>query len=364
MKHSKAQLTPAQFMLCVLPITTGTVYFPVAGVVVPLAGTAGWLAVLLAFALSLLWVAMAAALCRWAPIGDWPSAVDSWLGPWLGRAVLFYLGVIGLWLGGLLLLQGSLVFHAVALPATPPLALTLATLLLVIYTDWQGVEVLARTIQVLFISSLPLLLGFLVSTVPMVQMDNLQPWLGRGPAGLAHASYLAAPWPMEGVIFTLFLGCLVRDRRALGRQASAAIAVAGVMLSGVALITVGVLGTAVAESYIYPTVSLILSTSVGRFLQGLEIFIYPLWLLTSYTKTVALFVLTTESLRGLIPRLPRIWRTVLVGAAYLTISLIPQNLGEMVAAVGRVDNSLITGFYLLLPIIWLATWWRRRRSHA
>lgn len=362
--HDRTQITATQFAVTLYPIAIGTIYFPAAGIVVPLAGTAGWMAVLLAFTVSALWVLIAAKLCRWAPAGNFATAVVSWLGPWIGRAFLVHLLAIGLWLGGLLMLQGSLVFHAIALPATPPLALTLSTLLLIILTDLKGVEVYLRTVQFLLFLSLPLIVGLLFGLLPSIKPSDLLPLFGKGPAGIAHATYLSLPWAMDGVVFTLFFGCLVQDKQSLTSRALLPIALAGLTLAAFVSITVVKLGLGVTETYIYPSAQLALGSGLGGFLQGLELFFYPLWLVTTYVKSAAFFLLASESTRGLLPSLSQPWRAALLGACFLAISLVPKNINEMVGSIARVNNSLIGSLYWILPLLFMLAWRRRRKQDA
>ena len=56
---TKISIGLSQGFLVILAVTVGTVFFPVAGVVVPLAGASGWIAVLLAFLVAMPWCAMA-----------------------------------------------------------------------------------------------------------------------------------------------------------------------------------------------------------------------------------------------------------------------------------------------------------------
>jgi len=361
--QNRQQFTAIQLAIVIYLIAIGTIYFPAAGIVVPLAGTAGWMAIAIAFLIGLLWVGLAVLLCHWAPSGDFTEAAQAWFGPWIGRGLMIYLLVIGVWLGGLLLLQGSLVFHAIALPATPPLALTLSTLVLIVLTDFKGIEVYLRTVQVLFFLGAPLITGLLFGTIPLVNMDKLLPVLGKGPAGLAKATYQALPWAMDGTIFTLFLGSMVSDKERLGRWTLGPILAAGMSLAGFVLITIAELGIGVTESFVYPSAQLALSSRLGGFLQGLELFFYPLWLVTTYIKTTAFFMLASACLRGLVPVLKQPWRALLLGAAYLGVSWIPENINEMAGSIARVNNSVIAAFYWLLPLLLIVAW-RRRKLNA
>lgn len=359
---SKVETTALQAALTLFPIAIGTIYLPVAGILVPIAGSAGWISVLLAFGVAMLWVVLAAKLSELSPTGDWATAVFSWLGPWVGRLLLAYLVLISVPFGGLLLLQDSLVFHTVALPITPPLALSLATLILVVMTDLYGVETFSRTCQVVLVLSTPLILGALAGMIPASNWGNLLPLLGEGPGRIAHAAYLAMPWGAETVIFTLFLGVRVEKKRHYALFSATAVGVAGVVLAGVVIFNLAVLGRSVVESYIYPSLPLILSASLSSFLKGLELFVYPLWLYTSYIKTTAFFVLASESLRGIIPGLGQPWRAIILGVMYLSVSMVPKNVTEMVAFLSRIDNTFIMPFYAIIPALLLLVWRKRRKK--
>jgi spore germination protein KB len=326
-----------------------------------MAGTAGWLALLLAFVVSLLWVWMATKLSQWAPAGNWAEAVFSWLGPWAGRAFLLYLIVVSIWFGGLLLAQDSLVFHVSALPATPLMALTLATLVLVVVTDFYGTEVFIRVCQVLLWIALPLIFGFFLGAVNSAKWERLLPWLGEGPTRIAHASYLSLPWAMEGIIFILFFGSMVGRKKHYTRYVTISMAMAGVTLAAVAAVTLAGLGRGLTETYVYPVIPLALSTGLGKYLQGLETFVYPLWLLTSYVKVTAFFVLASESLRGVCAGIRQPWRGLAIGLLFGLVSLIPNTLLDVVAYLGRVDNTLIMPLYGVIPVMLVWAWWKRRR---
>ncbi len=359
----KTQVTAVQFGLSLYPIAVGNIYFRAAGVVVPLAGAAGWLAIVIAFAVGLLWVLLTAKLSRWAPKGGFAQAVFTWWGRWIGSLVLIYLAAVGLWLGSLILLEGSMVFHSIALPATPPLTLTLCTLFLMVISDLKGIEVYLRTVQFLTLLGIPLLLGILWGTAPLMKLENLMPLLGTGPAGIAHATYLSLTWAMDGILFTLFLGPLVNDQHRLGRASVIAVAFAGFTISMMVVVTVGTLGLGFTESYIYPSAQLALNAPFGGFLSGLELLFYPLWLVSTYVKSTAFFMLASESVGGLLPVLKQPWRGPLLGLVCLLLSSIPESSLAMVAAIGRVTNSFVASLSWLLPLLAIVAW-QRRNQHA
>lgn len=342
-----------QTAISTLLVTVGTVFFPVAGVVVSLAGPAGWLAVLLGFSISLPWAVMSATLGSYGPSGNWGETVQAWLGPWVGRLFLLYFAFIWAWLGGMLLAQGGLVFHNIALPATPPLVLMFALLILVVMVDLRGLEVYIRSLEALAMVSVPLVVAFYLAILPTINIHNLQPWLGDGLGRMAHAAYLNLPWAMEGILFLLFISAHVKNKERLKFTGTLAVLLGGGALSLLTAFTIGVLGRGVTEAYIYPTVALAQTARVGFFLQGIEIFVYPLWLVTSFFKVGACFVVVSQSLLGVWAGAKQPYRSLLVGALFLTVSQVPNTIQQVGASLGRVDNTFFMAFYAILPLVLL-----------
>jgi spore germination protein (amino acid permease) len=352
-----------QAVVIVLLVTIGTVFFPVAGVVTDMAGTSGWMSVAAAFIVALPWAFVAGAIFRLGPSGDWGQAVKAWLGPWLGRLFLLYFAFCWTWLGSYLLAQTGQVFHAVALPRTPPEAMIIATLILVVLTDFRGIEVFTRTTEALFLLSIPFVLGFFVGAVENVRLARLMPLIDTAPIRIAHAGLFCLPWAMEGILFLLFIGAHVKDNKRLGLMGAMSILAAGLSLSIFTALTVGSLGRSVVELYLYPAIALAQTAQVGFFLQGLELFLYPLWLTASYIKVTASFILVSASLRGIVPGVKQPYRTLILSAVFLGIALVPGSIADIVAGVARVDNSFFMAFYLILPLalIWGAI---RRRNNS
>jgi len=339
--------------MAILPVTIGTVFFPVAGVVVPLAGGAGWIAVILAFALALPWVFMSIGLVMRAPVGDWGKAVRVWLGPWLGGAFLLYMSFIWAWLGGLLLAQSGLVLSAITLPDTPPMALNAMLLVLVVLSDLRGVEVFIRTLELLMLITMPVIVIYIAIALSVLQLDNLMPVLSEAPIRIAHAALLSLPWAMEGILFALFTCVHVNTRRHLSLVAGGAIMTAGLLLAMVVVLTMGVLGRSVTESFIYPTVELTQVIHIGFFLQGLEGLLYPMWLIFSYIKVTASFILVSESVRGCWAGAKQPYRAIVLGGVFLAVATQPDSFATLVASISRVDNTFFMLMYAILPLMWL-----------
>lgn len=348
---SKTQIRSSQAALAIFSSTIGTIYFPLAAIVVPIAGTSGWLTVIMAFLLATPWVLLSAWLARQAPSGNFGAAVTFWLGPIIGRLFLLWFATSWLLLASGLLAQTSFVFHAIALPATPVIVMLVALLSLVIYTDLHGFETCIRTMQVLLLVSLPLMLGFLLAAIASSKLPNLMPLLDVGFPDLAKATYLVSPYPMSGALFVLFTAIQVQDRNRIALYSVLANWAAGLLLALIVAVTVGVLGCCVTKAYVYPTVPLAQSINIGETLVGVELLVYPLWLLSGYSKVAVAFVIASTSIGAMLPALKQPWRTLGLGVLALLIAIMPQNLRATIELIGMNNSYLTLPFYLAIPAI-------------
>lgn len=352
---TRTQIHSLQAALVIFAGTVGTVYFPLAAALIPFAGSASWWVALLTFLLGSLWVLQATWLGKQAPVGNFGVAVESWLGPILGKVFLLWFAAYWLILSSGILAEVSFVSHIVALPATPIGVLEVASLLLVLYTDLHGFETCMRTIQALLILAIPLMISFLLTAMVAARWTSLLPLLDVELMDVAKALYYISPYPLPGVLVTLFLTTKVPDRKNISMQSVLAVWIAGLLLSLIVAVTIAVLGCCVTESYVYPTIPLAQSISIGDTLVGVEILVYPLWLISGYIKSALAFVIASATVRALIPGLKQPWRTLGLGLAVLIAVLLTPNMRSTVSLLHISDFYLGIPFYLAIPgmAIWV-----------
>lgn len=351
----KTQIRSLQAAAVILAGTIGTVFFPLAAVLIPLANATSWLVVLIAFLIASLWTLLVTWLAKQAPSGNFGVAVEVWLGPVAGKIFLLWFAVYWLLISSGVLSEVSFVFHIVALPATPIGVLQVAFLVLLMYTDSHGIETCMRTIQALVILALPLMIGFLLAALAASKWSNLLPLLDADLVNLAKATYLISPYPLAGILITLFLTVKVQDRGQVAIYNVLANWLAGLLLSLVVAVTIAVLGCCVTESYVYPTIPLAQSINIGQTLVGVEILVYPLWLLSGYIKSALAFVIASSTVRAILPALKQPWRTFGLGLIVIVIAMLPQNLRGNIRLFNIANFYLGVPFYLVIPgiAIWV-----------
>ncbi len=354
-----------QAALVIFACTVGTVYFPLAAALVPFVNSASWWVSLLTFLLGSLWVWQASWLGKQSPAGDFGMAVKGWLGPILSKVFLLWFAAYWLILSSGILSEVSLVFHIIALPATPVLVLQVAFFFLVLYTDLYGFETCMRTVQALLILAVPLIAGFLLSSVVAARWTNLLPLLDVDLKEVAKAIYYSGPYPLPGILMALFLSTQVEERSHIIWHNVLSLWAAGLLLSLIVAVTIAVLGCCVTESYYYPTIPLAQSIEIGNTLVGVEIMVYPLWLLSGYIKSALAFVTASETIGGLIPALKQPWRSLGLGLIMLILAILPYNVNSTVKMIHISDYYLGMPFYVIIPAITIWVMLKKRgKQHA
>lgn len=350
MQEQKTQIRSLQSALIISAGTVGTAYFPLASIMVAAVETSGWLVVLATFLIATPWIWITTWLAKQAPAGDFAAAVEVWVGPIISKIVLLLFAAYWLLLGTGVLAEVSFVFHIIALPATPIKILQLALLLLVIYTDWYGLETCMRTIQALLLLAVPLMLLFLISALVASDWSKLRPIVDGQWLDFAKATILVAPYALGGILLSLFLTVHVADRKQMASSNILATWSAGLLLSFTVAITVAVLGCCVTKTYAYPLIPVAQSISIGETLVGVEIFVYPLWLLSGYIKSTLGFVVASSAVKALLPFVKQPWRTLGLGLIAMILSMIPPNLASNVQMINY-TNYLGYTFYVIIPSI-------------
>jgi len=340
----KTLIRSSQAALVIFAGTLGTVYFPLAAVVIEQGGTSCWWLIAITFLLATPFILLATWLAEQAPVGNFGQAVEAWLGPVFGKVFLLVFAVYWLVLAGGVVAENSYVFHTITLPATPVTVLQIALLLLIIYTDLHGIETCLRTIQASLILLLPLLLVVLVAAIAVAKWSNLLPLLDVSWLEMARTVFHISPYPFAGVLITLFLAVMVEDKSELALYSVLTVWIVGILLALVVAMTIAVLGCCVTKAYQFPTIPLAQSINIGNTLVGVDVFVYPLWVLSGYIKSALAFVMASTIVRSLLP-IAQPWRALGLGLIVIVVAMMPPSLGMVVRFLRMND------FYLGLPLV-------------
>jgi spore germination protein KB len=183
-----------------------------------------------------------------------------------------------------------------AYPDTPLFIANALLMLVIIYTIRKGIEVVARSGELLFIFMYVLAVaGFiLIVTSGLIGFKNLQPVLEEGflsPVKVAVSETLYFPFT-EAIVFTMILPYLNNPKKAKMTMLCAT-GLSGINLVITMLINISVLGVNLTARSQFPLLSTVESIQVADFLERLDVFFMLAMVIGIFFKVTVLFYAAT-----------------------------------------------------------------------
>jgi spore germination protein KB len=179
-----------------------------------------------------------------------------------------------------------------AYPDTPLFIANALLMLVIIYTIRKGIEVIARSGELLFIFMYILaIIGFiLIVTSGLIDVTNLKPVLEEGllpPLKVALSETLYFPFT-EAVVFTMILPYLNNSKKAKVTMLCAT-GLSGINLAITMLINISVLGVDLTSRSQFPLLSTVQTIQVADFLERLDVFFMLAMVISIFFKVCVLF---------------------------------------------------------------------------
>ncbi|KOO44224.1 GerAB/ArcD/ProY family transporter [Priestia koreensis] len=201
--------------------------------------------------------------------------VQKILGKHVGKTVAFIYLLYFMYNSSRVLRDFGEMLLTFAYPDTPLFIMNALLMLVIIYTIRKGIEVLARSGELLFMFLYILaVIGFiLIIFSGLINLSNLQPTLGDGLGPVLNTTFtetLYFPFG-ESIVFTMILPYLKHPKKAKFTMICAT-GLTGINLTITSLINVTVLGVDLASRSQFPLLSTVQSIQVADFLERLDVF--------------------------------------------------------------------------------------------
>lgn len=255
-----------------------------------------WLSMLLAFIGGLAAGGIFAVIANQLKRISLYEAIQQRLGVW-GGGLLFLLFLFPSFMCILTLLSEMSQFMTTQLmPETPVIAVILVFLAVIIIAYRYGIEAYARMGELLFPVFMGLFLMLVVFLMPQIEWTNLRPIMATGMLPIISGSLPAFATGFVEMAVLLMLVPYVGGNSKLTRPILTGIAVGGIVLFLIVLLSVLVLGPNLMESKYYPTFVLAQKIMIGHFLERIEAVMAFLWIITVFYKTLIHFFTVTTGL--------------------------------------------------------------------
>nr|WP_154319484.1 GerAB/ArcD/ProY family transporter [Metabacillus idriensis] len=280
----KAKISSYQLFVLVLLFELGSV------LLFPLATDAkqdAWLAVLIGMAGGIALFLVYHGLYHLYPDVLPTEYVQKILGKVLGAILAFLYILYFAYLAARVLRDFGELLLTFAYPETPLFIINALLTLVVVYTVRKGIEVLARTGELLFVLMYLLAIsGFiLVLASGLIEINNLKPVLAEGIFPVIKAAYTQTIYVPFGevIVFSMILPYLNKSKMARITVISA-LGLSGINLAIVMAFNISVLGVDYTSISTFPLLTTIQTIQVADFLERLDVYFMVALIIGGFIK--------------------------------------------------------------------------------
>ncbi|MBD2869897.1 GerAB/ArcD/ProY family transporter [Paenibacillus arenilitoris] len=274
-----------QFTVLAMFYTIGTTILVIPSTLASDAKQNAWIASIAGLLASMAIVALYIAIGRLYPNTTLAGMLEAAFGKWLGKlatlAFIFFSFVGG---SAVLYYMGNFMTTQI-MPETPIGAFIVLFGGLVVIGVRLGLEVLARTAEILFPWFLMLFIVSALFLLPEIDLANVKPIVGIGLKPIAKASLAytgTATLPL--VLFLMFFPAALNRKQGAGKALLVGNVIGGLFIVIVTYLSISVLGADFSSRNLYPSYALAKKINIGNFIQRVEILMAGMWFLSIFFK--------------------------------------------------------------------------------
>lgn len=328
--HDPGKISGLQMVYLLINVVGATALVFLPGFTASIVGRDAWVTPVLATLPGFYVILVITALGRCFPDRTIVQYIEKLLGPWLGKIIAFFYVLFFLHVNGVIVREFGELVAAAIMPQTPQVVFAILMVAVCSYGLHQGLEVIARVMELAYPMMLTLFGLILVLVSGHMQLVNLFPMLQHDFKTIIRASLNPIAWRGEVFLLGMFFPYLARPDLAR-RDGFIAVAAIGLILTINALACTAVFDVSTGR-FNFATFELVRLAGFGTFLTRLDAIWIIIWIVGIFGK-VALFhhaaIMGTVQLLRL-----KDHRTVIVPLSILLIALSLsqfKNLTEMVA---------------------------------
>lgn len=229
-----------------------------------------WIAIIIATLAAIIIVSMYSKIANTFPSKTIFDIFELLFGKLLGKILTIIYVWYFLHLGSLVIRNFGEFMNTLAMPETPIFVPMMCIGILCIWVSKSGIEVLARTSKVLFITCLIVIIIIQFCTIPILDVSNIKPIVENGWVPIIDGAFSTLSFPYaESIAFMGTLYCIER-KNLLYKIYISSVIMAGIIMIVIALRNLFVLGGSVLSSLYFPAYLAVSKINIGDFIQRVE----------------------------------------------------------------------------------------------
>ena len=282
----QSKISARQLMILTILFTIGSAILIIPSGMALVAKQDAWIAVLVGVGCGLLIMYLYIKITDLYPQMTLVEIMEALLGKWLGKAaaLLFFSLLLINAPAPVLFYLGNFMTTQM-IPQTPIPAINILFAVIVLFAVRLGLEVLARSAEMMFPLFILLYISFTGLVVSNIKLENVQPVLeaGVGPIWPAALSFVSTTYLPHIVLLMIFPASVNRSDQARKAFFIGSL-IGGLILVVIVALTILVLGPEITATNIYPSYALAKKINIGHFLQRIEAIMATIWFITLFFR--------------------------------------------------------------------------------
>ncbi|MBP1934741.1 spore germination protein KB [Ammoniphilus resinae] len=231
-----------------------------------------WIAVFIALLAGIVLVWIFTEIQKHFPHQNLAEILISVLGKWIASPLIILYALSFFWTASFNLYEFSEFMVSTFFFETPISAILFLGLLLMIYSLFLGVEVIARSGEIIF----PWFLGFIIimflltGISGIIKPNQLLPIMENGVMPVLKASTQVITFPFGEMVIFLMYWCYVNNQQVIRKTSIWAVIIAGIILILSLILMITVLGAQLASNESISLFKVFQKINVGNFIQRLD----------------------------------------------------------------------------------------------
>ncbi|MFC5647877.1 endospore germination permease [Paenibacillus solisilvae] len=279
----KGRISPLQLAILMHPTILATAALIVPSLTMQAAGRDMWMTPFLASIIGLLTVYVMYKLHCKFPNDTFVEYVDTILGPCMGRALSLIYLISFIYSTGIVLREYGEFIVETFLVQTPIIIVMICMAAVCGYSVHAGIEVIARSAQVLVPPAICVIFGMLVIMAPDMHLKQIQPILEHGLFPSVAGSLILGSWFSQFFLIAFLLPILKEKGKPALKWSLISLGVVVLTMLSINFAVLFIFGT-LSKDLNYPFLTAVRYISLADFLEHIESLLMSVWLIGIFIK--------------------------------------------------------------------------------
>lgn len=279
------KISVTQFMVITILFTIGSAILVIPSSLAAESKQDAPIAVILAIGLGMFLIMLYNTLVSFHPEMSLVQIIEHLLGRWIGSIISFTIVFFLFYNASALLTYIGNFVTTQLMPETPIESIIILFIMVVVMGIRYGLEVIARSAEILWFWFLLLFILLVISITPQIDSKNIQPVFEADVKSIIKSiidflSFTFIPLITLLMIFPVHVNQWKSARKAFMIGSL----IGGIILFIIVLLSILVLGSDQTARQLYPSYLIAKKINIGNFIQRIEVIIAVMWFISLYLK--------------------------------------------------------------------------------